>query len=151
MGTWAVSRQHGVVPYRAKVAARSPIGSASTHPGATARTPSPLGAGRPRGNRLREPGWPRALLGAGIGGALGFGLVVALRTISDLEIFQTEQTGYPHLIVPAMTAPIGFLAGIGCFDYWFRWAMESPPCPKITPTTVPIRGATTSASTPITR
>ena len=58
MGTWAIPRHDGVVPYRAKGAARSPIGSASTHPGATARIPSPLGAGRPRGNRLREPAGP---------------------------------------------------------------------------------------------
>jgi cytochrome c oxidase subunit 1 len=51
-----------------------------------------------------------------IGAAFGFGLVVALRAISGLEIFQTEQTGYPHVIVPAITGPIGYLMGIGCFD-----------------------------------
>src|SRR5687768_8487239 len=131
MGTRAISRQHGVVPHRAKVDARSPIGSDSTHPrAATARSPSPSGPGRRPGNALLRPGWPRALLGAGVGGALGFGLVVGLRAISGLEIFQTEQTGYHHLIVPAITAPIGFLAGIGCFDYWFRWAMGKPTAPE---------------------
>jgi len=60
----------------------------------------------------------------------GFGLVVALRAISGLEIFQTEQTGYPHIIVPAITAPLGFLIGIGCFDYWFRWATGAPTRPE---------------------
>ena len=39
----------------------------------------------------------------------GFGLVIALRAISGLDLFQTEQTGYPHVIVPAITAPLGFL------------------------------------------
>ena len=70
----------------------------------------------------REAGWPRALICMVLAGAFGFGLVVALRAISGLEIFQTEATGYPHIIVPAITAPIGFLFGIGCFDYWLRWA-----------------------------
>ena len=32
-----------------------------------------------------------------LGAAFGFGLVVALRAISGLPIFQTEQTGYPHV------------------------------------------------------
>jgi len=72
---------------------------------------------------------PRALFGAVVGGAFGFGLVVALRAISGLEIFQTEQTGYPHLIVPAITAPFGFLIGLGAFTYWFSWAAGSPTVP----------------------
>jgi cytochrome c oxidase subunit I len=69
------------------------------------------------------------MLGALVGGALGFGLVVALRAVSGLEIFQTEQTGYPHLIVPAITAPFGWLIGFGAFDYWFRWAAGRPTVP----------------------
>ena len=52
-----------------------------------------------------------------------------LRAISGLPIFQTEPTGYPHVIVPAITAPLGFLVGIGCFDYWFRWAAGTPTIP----------------------
>jgi cytochrome c oxidase subunit 1 len=70
------------------------------------------------------------LLGALLGGALGFAVVIALRAISGLETFQTEPTGYPHLIVPALTAPLGFLVGIGCFDYWWRWAIGSPTAPE---------------------
>ena len=96
----------------------------------TARVPNPGGAGRPFRGALRAPGWPRALLGTLIGGGLGFGLVVALRAIAGLEIFQTEATGYPHLIVPALTAPLGFIAGIGCFDYWLRWAIGSATAPE---------------------
>src|SRR5688572_6155064 len=71
----------------------------------------------------------RALFGFVVGGALGFGLVVALRAISGLEIYQTEQTGYPHVVVPAITAPLGFLIGMGCFSYWFRWAGGAPTVP----------------------
>ncbi|MGZ5336321.1 MAG: cbb3-type cytochrome c oxidase subunit I, partial [Solirubrobacterales bacterium] len=78
---------------------------------------------------LTRPGWWRALLGFLIGGGFGFGLVVALRAISGLEIFQTEQTGYPHVVVPAVTGPLGFLIGIGLFDYWFRWAAGAPTVP----------------------
>ena len=33
------------------------------------------------------------------------------------------------MIVPAITAPLGFLVGIGCFDYWFRWAAGAPTIP----------------------
>src|SRR3954451_14112939 len=100
-----------------------------TLPPATTRAPLRTGAGRPPRRGLRAPGWPRALLGAGLGGALGFGIVVVLRAASGLEIFQQELTGYPHLIVPAITAPLGFLAGIGCFDYWLRWAMGAATLP----------------------
>jgi cytochrome c oxidase subunit I len=70
------------------------------------------------------------MLGALVGGGLGFGLVVALRAAAGLEIFQTEPTGYPHLIVPALTAPLGFIAGIGCFDYWLRWATGGSTAPE---------------------
>ena len=78
---------------------------------------------------LKRPGMARAGLGFLIGGGFGFGLVVALRAVSGLEIFQTEPNGYPHVIVPAITAPFGFLGGLGCFDYWFRWAAGKPTLP----------------------
>jgi len=65
---------------------------------------------------LRRPGWWRALFGFLAFGAFGFGLVVALRAISDLPIFNTEPTGYPHIVVPAIIAPFGFLWGLGAFD-----------------------------------
>src|SRR5215213_4317463 len=79
---------------------------------------------------IKRPGLTRAGIGFLIGGAFGFGLVVALRALSGLEIFQTEQTGYPHLIVPGITAPLGFLVGLGAFDYWFRWASGAPTVPE---------------------
>ena len=79
---------------------------------------------------LREPGWYRAALGTLIGAAFGFGLVVILRLVSGLDAFQTEQTGYPQVVVPLITAPFGFLIGFGAFDYWFRWAAGKPTVPE---------------------
>jgi cytochrome c oxidase subunit 1 len=79
---------------------------------------------------LKQPGWIRATLGGLIGFGFGFGLVIGLRAISGLELFQTEQTGYPHLIVPAVTAPIGWLVGFGALDYWLRWAAGKPTIPE---------------------
>src|SRR5256714_11364976 len=79
---------------------------------------------------LRRPGWYRGALGAILGSTCGFGLVVALRAISGLDVFQTEQTGYPHVIVPAVTGPLGFLLGFGCFDFWLRWAAGKPTLPE---------------------
>ena len=79
---------------------------------------------------LKRPGLTRGALGALLGAAFGFALVVALRKLSGLPAFQTEQTGYPQVIVPAITGPLGFLVGIGGFDYWFRWAAGAPTIPE---------------------
>jgi cytochrome c oxidase subunit I len=76
-----------------------------------------------------RPGWYRAVLCTVAAAAFGFGLVVLLRSISGLSAFQSEQTGYPQVIVPLITAPLGFLAGIGCFDYWIRWGFGLPTVP----------------------
>jgi cytochrome c oxidase subunit I len=78
---------------------------------------------------LKKPGMARGGLGLLLGGAFGLGLVVLLRTLAGLPTFQTEQTGYPQVIVPAIFMPIGFLAGLGAFDYWFRWAIGGPTYP----------------------
>ncbi len=101
----------------------------------TSQTPAservtPIEPPRSPRTALREAGWPRALICMVLAGLFGFGLVVALRAIAGLEIFQTEATGYPHIIVPAITAPIGFIYGIGCLDYWMRWAAGAPTVPE---------------------
>ncbi len=72
----------------------------------------------------------RATIGFVVGGAIGFAAVVLLRLASGLDAFQTEQTGYPHVVVPLITAPLGFLWGMGSFDYWLRWAMGKPTVPE---------------------
>ncbi len=79
---------------------------------------------------LTKPGWYRGMLGLVLGAAFGFGLVIALRAISGLDLFQTEDTGYPHVVVPLITAPFGFLIGFGAFRYWFRWAAGQPTVPE---------------------
>ena len=68
-------------------------------------------------------------LGALLGAAFGFALVVVLRKASGLPAFQTEQTGY-HVVVPLVSGPLGYLIGIGCFDYWLRWAAGRPTSPE---------------------
>jgi len=78
---------------------------------------------------LKRPGLSRGALGALIGAAFGFTLVVLLRKASGLPAFQTEQTGYPQVIVPLITGPLGFLVGLGAFDYWLRWAAGRPDYP----------------------
>jgi cytochrome c oxidase subunit I len=74
--------------------------------------------------------WSRGMAGAIVGGLLGFPLVIGLRAISGLDIFQTEQTGYPHIVVPLFTAPFGFLVGFGAVTYWLRWALGAPTQPE---------------------
>ncbi|CAN5579297.1 cytochrome c oxidase subunit I [soil metagenome] len=78
---------------------------------------------------IGHAGWWRGIYGGVIGAAFGFGLVIGLRAISGLDIFQTESTGYPHIIVPAISGPLGFLWGMGNFDYWLRWASGAPTIP----------------------
>ncbi len=79
---------------------------------------------------IKQPGWIRGALGALGGAAFGFLLVIVLRDVSGLPIYQTEQTGYPHVVVPLITGPLGFLLGFGCFDYWLRWAVGMPTIPE---------------------
>jgi cytochrome c oxidase subunit I len=79
---------------------------------------------------IKQPGWIRGALGAILGAAFGFALVVALRKASGLPAYQTEQTGYPQVVVPLITGPLGFLLGFGCFDYWLRWAAGMPTIPE---------------------
>ena len=70
--------------------------------------------------------WLRGLLGTLAGAALGFCLVIVLRAVSGLPVFQTEQTGYPHVVVPLITGSLGFLVGFGAIAYWLRWALGLP-------------------------
>ncbi|HVX33250.1 MAG TPA: cbb3-type cytochrome c oxidase subunit I [Solirubrobacterales bacterium] len=77
-----------------------------------------------------RPGWYRAALCTVLAAAFGVGLVVVLRAISGLPAFQSEQTGYPQVVVPLILAPLGFLLGIGCFDYWLRWGVGAPTIPE---------------------
>jgi cytochrome c oxidase subunit I len=78
-------------------------------------------------------GWRRLLLGPGLlrgawmfvlFGWIGFGIVVGIRYGAGWHpILATE----PLVLVSGLVAaPIGFLAGIGAFDYWVYYALGFP-------------------------
>ncbi len=102
----------------------------SVRPQPTLASPAADGAGFGIEGPELAARWARGMLGAVLGAAAGFGLVVTLRAASGLPVFQTEQTGYPHVIVPLLTAPLGFLLGFGALTYWLRWALGQPTRPE---------------------
>ena len=77
------------------------------------------------------------------------GIVVLSRWVGDLE------PGLDWTIVvlvgALVCAPIGFLLGLGSFDYWLYWISGRPTRAEDHSGTAPTRGRTTSASTPTTR
>ena len=79
-------------------------------------------------HRLISPGWYRAVLGITLGFAFGMALVVAVRAAYGWDpLFNWDAI----ITVGALiAAPMGFLVGIGCFDYWFRWASGAPTVPE---------------------
>jgi hypothetical protein len=78
-------------------------------------------------------GWRRLLLGPGLlrgawmfvlFGWIGFGIVVLIRWGAGWHPILLME---PIVLVAGLVvAPIGFLAGIGAFDYWLRWAIGAP-------------------------
>jgi cytochrome c oxidase subunit 1 len=82
-------------------------------------------------------GWSRHLLGAGwiraawmmcLFGGIGFGIVIAFRWWGGWHPIVDPQ---PVILVSALvSAPLGFLAGIGCFDYWTYYALGRPTRPE---------------------
>ena len=83
----------------------------------------------PRGWRhLTAPGWLRAAWMTALFFGFGFGLVVGIRAVAGWDpLLQWEVI----VTVAALTAaPVGFLAGLGAFDYWVRYAIGSPTRPE---------------------
>ena len=83
----------------------------------------------PRGWRhLTAPGWLRAAWMTALFFGFGFGLVVGIRAVAGWDpLLQWEII----VTVAALTAaPVGFLAGLGAFDYWVRYAIGSPTRPE---------------------
>jgi cytochrome c oxidase subunit 1 len=77
--------------------------------------------------RLRAPGWYRAALSQPIAFAVTFGIV----TLARLAYGYDPLIDWTAIVTIAMVAlPLGFLVGIGCFDYWFRWASGAPTIPE---------------------
>lgn len=64
-------------------------------------------------------GLVRGLLGQLIGTVMGMGLVVAIRTILDLDPWSAE----PAWVVGALTGTTGFMIGVGALTDWFKWVL----------------------------
>jgi cytochrome c oxidase subunit 1 len=88
----------------------------------THHAPSPAGGGMRR--MLLGPGLLRGAWWFLLFGGIGFGIVVLIRWGAGWDpILATE----PLVLVAALVAaPIGFLAGIGTFDYWTYYALGYP-------------------------
>ena len=80
---------------------------------------------RPTGwRRLTAPGWLRVLWMTPLFAAIGFGLVVGIRALAGWDPILL----WPPIVTVAFltAAPIGYLAGIGCFDYWLYYISGRP-------------------------
>src|SRR5919199_1795264 len=77
--------------------------------------------------RLRAPGWYRALLAIPLGFALAAGIDIGVRALYGWHPI-VDWTAIVTVSLIAM--PLAFLVGIGCFDYWFRWAAGAPTVPE---------------------
>lgn len=77
--------------------------------------------------RLMRPGWWRALVAMPLGFALAVALVVAVRAAYG---WQPLFKGEAITTVALITVPLAFLLGMGCFDYWLRWALGAPTEPE---------------------
>src|ERR1700712_1561745 len=76
--------------------------------------------------KFRGPGMYRAAFGVLVGIALSYGIIGIFRTWYGLdETFK----GFAVLELSLFLSPIGFLVGLGAFDYWFRWASGRPTVP----------------------
>jgi len=76
--------------------------------------------------KFAAPGWYRAALSLPIGIALAFVIVYVVRKLYGYEPFAD---GDAIITVSLIATPLAFLIGIGCFDYWFRWASGAPTVP----------------------
>ncbi len=103
---------------------------------------------KPRRNILLRAGFVRAAWMSAFFFGIGVGITVLVRY---LEGWYPLWKGDVITTVSLTAAPIGFLAGIGVFDYWVSYASAGRPCPTTTRATVPTAGRTTSRSTPTTR
>src|SRR5215217_55564 len=74
--------------------------------------------------KLRAPGWYRAVAFLILGGVFAYLLVGVVRSAMHYSDPWTD--GDAVTIVGLLGAPLFFLVGLGCFDYWFYWASGRP-------------------------
>jgi cytochrome c oxidase subunit I len=76
---------------------------------------------------LRAPGWWRALEYTILGVAFSYAITIGLRALFG---YDPLLDGEAVLRVSLLAAPMFFLVGLGCFDYWFYWASGRPTRPE---------------------
>jgi cytochrome c oxidase subunit I len=82
----------------------------------------------PSGHWALRAGWVRAAWMTGLFFLIGMGLVVGLRKLAGWEPYLDWEV---VITVAGLTmAPIGFLAGLGAFDYWVYYAIGRPTRPE---------------------
>ena len=86
-------------------------------------------APRPTGwRRLTAPGWLRAMWMAPLVGAFGLAIVVFFRWLAGWDPLLDTR---PIVVVAGTVGfPLGYLAGIGCFDYWLYYISGRPTRPE---------------------
>ena len=92
-----------------------------------AHPPAPARHGLAR-RLLLGPGWIRAAWMFCFFALIGVGLVVLIRWAADWHPFLDNQIAV--LVGLLVCGPLGFLAGIGCFDYWVYYALGNPTRPE---------------------
>ena len=99
--------------------------------------------------RFTAPGWLRVLWMMPLFWGIGAGIVLLLRWYAGWDPLWE----WNAIVVVAFltTMPIGFLAGLGAFDYWVHYALGGETRPEDHSATARAAGRTTSASTPTTR
>ena len=80
--------------------------------------------------RWFAPGWYRALLSLPIGLAVAFLITWGVRALYGHDSYKHFIDGNAITTVALISIPLAFLVGIGCFDYWFRWASGAPTIPE---------------------
>jgi cytochrome c oxidase subunit I len=76
---------------------------------------------------LRVAGWYRAFAYLVLGVAFSYGLTIGLRALFG---YDPLVDGDAVTAVALLAAPMFFLVGLGCFDYWFYWAAGRPTRPE---------------------
>jgi cytochrome c oxidase subunit I len=73
---------------------------------------------------LTGPGWPRAILLAAVFYGIGTGIICFFRWLAHYDpVWTWELT---TLVGALVAAPIGFLVGLGAFDYWLYYISGRP-------------------------
>ncbi len=80
--------------------------------------------------RLRGPGLYRSGLGLVVG--IGFSMLLTwlVRMLYGHGTYRHFLSTTAWVQLALIVAPLGFLVGLGAFDYWFRWASGSPTAPE---------------------